>query len=90
MYTSLSDPFLRAIVTRDEPQSTRFHACERFDRCEVVPKTDRAVVYVNPMKISTENWKEYYAETKMQIERKEYPSSLVRLSKKEKVGWKKD
>ena len=29
VYTSLSDPFLRAIVTRDEPQSTRFHACER-------------------------------------------------------------
>ncbi|KAH7904819.1 beta-lactamase-like protein, partial [Hygrophoropsis aurantiaca] len=32
IYTRLSDPLLRSIVTRDEG-STRFHACERFARC---------------------------------------------------------
>jgi hypothetical protein len=35
IYTHIADPFLRSIVTRD-PLSTRFHACERFDRCEHV------------------------------------------------------
>ncbi|TFK37472.1 hypothetical protein BDQ12DRAFT_632488 [Crucibulum laeve] len=31
----LSDPFLKSIITQDGA-STRFHACERFDRCEWV------------------------------------------------------
>ena len=76
VYSRLSDPFLRGILTRD-PKSTRFHACERFDRCDVVPFNDRSVVYINPMKISTMNWNEYYAATKMQLGGKDYPSSLV-------------
>ncbi|KAH7921615.1 hypothetical protein BV22DRAFT_1132123 [Leucogyrophana mollusca] len=35
IYTHTSDPFLRAVVTRDE-HATRFHACERFARCAYV------------------------------------------------------
>jgi hypothetical protein len=35
VYTHISDPFLRALVTRDAT-STRFHACERFERCSFV------------------------------------------------------
>ncbi|KIM77746.1 hypothetical protein PILCRDRAFT_825184 [Piloderma croceum F 1598] len=35
IYRHISDPFLRALVTCD-PSSTRFHACERFCRCEYV------------------------------------------------------
>ena len=35
MYNNISDPFLKRIITSD-PASTRFHACERFNRCEHV------------------------------------------------------
>ena len=35
VYTHISDPFLRVLVTRDST-STRFHACERFERCSFV------------------------------------------------------
>ena len=35
MYNNISDPFLKRIITSDAA-STRFHACERFNRCEHV------------------------------------------------------
>ncbi|EPT05368.1 hypothetical protein FOMPIDRAFT_1111639 [Fomitopsis schrenkii] len=35
VYNNISDPFLRRIITSDAA-STRFHACERFSRCEHV------------------------------------------------------
>lgn len=34
-YRSISDPLLRSLCTSDS-SSTRFHACERFDRCHAV------------------------------------------------------
>jgi hypothetical protein len=36
VYTSLSNPFLQSIFTTDHTAS-RFHACERFNRCESAP-----------------------------------------------------
>jgi DNA cross-link repair 1C protein len=39
VYTHISDPFLRSIITLDA-SSTRFHACERFNRCEHVDTDD--------------------------------------------------
>jgi DNA cross-link repair 1C protein len=35
IYTHISDRLLRTLVTND-PSTTRFHACERFCRCEYV------------------------------------------------------
>ncbi|KZT67300.1 hypothetical protein DAEQUDRAFT_751801 [Daedalea quercina L-15889] len=35
VYTNITDPFLKRIITTDAG-STRFHACERFSRCEHV------------------------------------------------------
>ncbi|RPD62596.1 hypothetical protein L226DRAFT_551522 [Lentinus tigrinus ALCF2SS1-7] len=68
------DPFLRAIITRDET-ITRFHACERFERCEQVrvngreshtPSGDR-VVYVNPVNMDVASWQRYIADTAEQL-----------------------
>ncbi|KAL0946208.1 hypothetical protein HGRIS_012467 [Hohenbuehelia grisea] len=82
VYTRLSDPLLREIVTREET-TTRFHACERFERCEQVDveeipfggrryhncisKTGNRVVYVNPVTMSSENWALYLADTKAKL-----------------------
>ncbi len=68
------DPFLRSIITRDETM-TRFHACERFERCEQVRVNGREshtpsgdhVVYVNPVNMSVANWQRYIAETAEQL-----------------------
>ncbi|KAF9264590.1 hypothetical protein L218DRAFT_958303 [Marasmius fiardii PR-910] len=35
LYTHINDPSLKNLYTSD-PESTRFHACERFSRCHVV------------------------------------------------------
>lgn len=35
VYNNISDPFMKRIITSDAA-STRFHACERFHRCEYV------------------------------------------------------
>ncbi|EMD40185.1 hypothetical protein CERSUDRAFT_122252 [Gelatoporia subvermispora B] len=41
VYSNISgDPFLRSVITRDAG-STRFHACERFDRCQFVKVDDQ-------------------------------------------------
>ncbi|KAI0309278.1 hypothetical protein OF83DRAFT_87503 [Amylostereum chailletii] len=74
---SLSD-----IIT-DDPASTRFHACERFARCEHAPAPSRAfntdgstttttkngypVVYINPVTFGKPKWKEYLDHTESQI-----------------------
>ncbi|TCD62352.1 hypothetical protein EIP91_006981 [Steccherinum ochraceum] len=71
IYTRLkSEPFLNSIVTAD-PASTRFHACERFDRCDEVAvegrqaytSKKRHVVYVNPVTMGKEKWAAYVRET---------------------------
>ncbi|KAJ7926200.1 beta-lactamase-like protein [Mycena leptocephala] len=80
IYTNISDPVLRALGTRDEAAS-RFHACERFDRCDYVAAVDshRAstglsrkgtrVVYVNPVTMDAARWGTYLQETKLAIGR---------------------
>ncbi|KAG2144200.1 beta-lactamase-like protein, partial [Suillus clintonianus] len=72
VYTHISDPFLRTLVTRDAT-ITRFHACERYERCSFVdvPKFDfknesaprsiegKKVVYVNPVTMGCAQWEGY-------------------------------
>lgn len=94
VYSHVSgDPFLRSIITRDAA-STRFHACERFDRCEYVdaPREDpssakaapsinasaRHVVYVNPVTMGLAAWELYQEETKSKLARGETVNILVR------------
>ncbi|KAJ7620985.1 beta-lactamase-like protein [Roridomyces roridus] len=88
VYTNISDPVLRAIGTRDEA-STRFHACERFERCDHVavadphrPTTSRSrkgdhLVYVNPVTMDTTSWESYLQETKLRIAGGETIHSLL-------------
>ncbi|KAL5482499.1 hypothetical protein ACEPAI_9093 [Sanghuangporus weigelae] len=76
VYSNLSDGYLRALVTQDI-KSTRFHACERFSRCDLVRNEDPCVVYINPVNISAENWALYLAKTKAQLERGEWQSLLL-------------
>jgi len=70
---------MRLIVTRD-PASTRFHACERFDRCDhvlvdnehgrfenAISRRGKRVIYVNPVTMGKMNWKLYFEETKQRL-----------------------
>ncbi|KAJ6604896.1 hypothetical protein B0H10DRAFT_1720884, partial [Mycena sp. CBHHK59/15] len=88
IYTHISDPLLRAIGTRD-PAATRFHACERFDRCEFVAVADphrpstspsrrgKRVVYVNPVAMDAAKWVGYIQDTKLRIARGELVTNLL-------------
>ncbi|KLO11494.1 hypothetical protein SCHPADRAFT_891560 [Schizopora paradoxa] len=77
VYTSLTeDPFLKAIVTKERGK-TRFHACERFSRCDEVKHDDPSVVYVNMVNIDCEKWKQYRDQTKAQIELGNFPTFLL-------------
>ncbi|KAH8114435.1 hypothetical protein DFH11DRAFT_1688950 [Phellopilus nigrolimitatus] len=76
VYTNLSDPELRALVTRDF-KSTRFHACERFDRCGLVRYDDPGVVYINPVNLSCTNWELYLEKTRAQLGRGDLPMHLL-------------
>ena len=60
--------------------STRFHACERFDRCEAVERLGRSVVYVNPVPMGSEDWGQYLDATKEKLRSGEQVTSLVRRS----------
>ncbi|KAI0754799.1 hypothetical protein C8Q80DRAFT_1141172 [Daedaleopsis nitida] len=71
VYTNITgDPFLQSIITRDE-SLTRFHACERFERCDHVRVNGREshtpngnhVVYVNPVNMDVASWERYLADT---------------------------
>ncbi|KAG7447100.1 uncharacterized protein BT62DRAFT_993446 [Guyanagaster necrorhizus] len=78
IYSHLAnEPLLRSIGTRDAG-STRFHACERFERCEYVDvpanrphatsTNGNLVVYINP--VSTMNkgqWSAYQHNTRLRI-----------------------
>ncbi|KAM6497508.1 hypothetical protein JOM56_007981, partial [Amanita muscaria] len=80
VYQRVSDPFLRSIVTLDA-NSTRFHACERFHRCDhvavdaepdeydvlVKSKKGHRVVYINPVTMAIESWNIYLEDTKKAI-----------------------
>ena len=78
IYHLLSDTFLAYIVTLDSA-STRFHACERFNRCSFVAVEDdpghlnatstkgKRVVYVNPVNMDIDKWEEYMEDTKARL-----------------------
>ncbi|KAF8191441.1 beta-lactamase-like protein [Mycena galopus ATCC 62051] len=80
VYTNISDPALRSLGTRDDAAS-RFHACERFDRCDYVAAVDshrastglsrkgKYLVYVNPVTMDAARWGTYLQETKLAIGR---------------------
>ncbi|PIL22723.1 hypothetical protein GSI_15416 [Ganoderma sinense ZZ0214-1] len=77
VYAHISgDPFLQSIITKDE-SSTRFHACERFERCEHVRVNGREshtpsghhVVYVNPVNMDIQTWQRYLEETREQLQK---------------------
>ncbi|GJJ13465.1 hypothetical protein Clacol_007719 [Clathrus columnatus] len=70
------DHFLRALLTCD-PDVTRFHACERFNRCELVGAGPSDVVYVNPVTLSRSKWQAYYAKTIASFERGEHVNNLL-------------
>ncbi|KAG1818539.1 uncharacterized protein BJ212DRAFT_1479545 [Suillus subaureus] len=80
VYTHISDPFLRTLVTRDAT-STRFHACERLERCSFVnvPSFDfkndlaprsiegKKVVYVNPVTMGCARWEGYRMDVRRRL-----------------------
>ncbi|KAM6497507.1 Beta-lactamase-like protein [Amanita muscaria] len=80
VYQRVSDSLIRSIVTLDEG-STRFHACERFHRCDYVAidtepneydvliksKKGHRVVYVDPVPMAVESWNIYLEDTKKAI-----------------------
>ena len=78
-------PFLRTIVTRDE-KSTRFHACERFNRCDHVNVKGRNshtdygahVVYINPVTMGALSWQSYVSETSKLLRGGQEVNNLVR------------
>ncbi|KAI6044737.1 beta-lactamase-like protein [Pisolithus marmoratus] len=92
IYTHTSDPLMRALGTRD-PSSTRFHACERFDRCSFVDvpphecgverittplsMEGKRVVYVDPVTMGSAQWDRYKAEIKRHLLRGENVDSLL-------------
>src|SRR5258708_1785797 len=64
IYTNLTDPFLRSLITVDASKS-RFHACERFNRCPNASRDD--VVYINPVTICKSKWDQYLALTESKL-----------------------
>jgi len=89
IFQRISDPFLRAITTRDP--STRFHACERFHRCEYVAMDNgpgeysnamsqmgKRVVYVNPVTMGNVSWTLYLQNMKERVLSGEVINNLVR------------
>ncbi|KAH9980740.1 hypothetical protein BJV74DRAFT_85576 [Russula compacta] len=64
IYSHLTDPFLRSLITPDASK-TRFHACERFDRCTHANRDD--VVYINPVTMSKSKWDQYLALTESKL-----------------------
>jgi len=78
IYSHLAHEGLSRIITQDM-SSTRFHACERFDRCEEVKRLGKSVVYVNPVSMGSEDWGQYLDATKDKLKYGEEVKSLVRF-----------
>ncbi|KAF9784697.1 beta-lactamase-like protein [Thelephora terrestris] len=76
IYSHLSHEGLLRITTR-EMSSTRFHACERFDRCEVVERSAKTVVYVNPVPMGSGDWSRYLDATREKLHYGEDVTSLL-------------
>ncbi|EKM81504.1 hypothetical protein AGABI1DRAFT_69756 [Agaricus bisporus var. burnettii JB137-S8] len=78
IYQNISDPYMRLIVTRD-PGCTRFHACERFDRCDHVlvdnddefenstSRLGKRVIYINPVTMESASWDLYFQVVKQAL-----------------------
>lgn len=79
VYSHLSHKELSRIITQDM-SSTRFHACERFDRCEEVERLGKSVVYVNPVSMGSKDWDQYLDATREKLKYGEEVTSLVRCS----------
>ncbi|KAK0497910.1 beta-lactamase-like protein [Armillaria luteobubalina] len=88
IYSHLAnEPLLRLISTHDAG-STRFHACERFERCEYVdvpancPRatstSGNQVVYINPVStMNEEQWAAYQHNTRLRIVEQEEPVTCL-------------
>ncbi|THV06456.1 hypothetical protein K435DRAFT_743497 [Dendrothele bispora CBS 962.96] len=77
------DPLLSSLGTQDETES-RFHSCERFERCSRVAVDDLEVVYINPVSSMTpQGWEAYLEATEKRIrdDPKRVTSLLVPLSR---------
>jgi len=66
---------LRSLITLDASK-TRFHACERFNRCPQARKN--AVVYINPVTMSKSKWDQYLALTESKLRGAQPLTVLVR------------
>ena len=75
VYSHIADPFLRSVITLD-PSKTRFHACERFNRCPQASAHD--VVYVNPVTIGKVKWEQYRLLTESKLRSEQPVTVLVR------------
>ena len=73
-----------------DASATRFHACERFHRCQHVAadaprssdmpslsRTGKHIVYVNPVNMGTDNWDNYLRDTKERLRTRETVNTLV-------------
>lgn len=76
LYTSISEPIFKDILTTD-PSATRFHACERFNRCDEVPHEAQEVVYVNPQDMPLTAWQKYHSDTMNGLAQGVRPTYLV-------------
>ncbi|KAJ8693504.1 hypothetical protein PTI98_008491 [Pleurotus ostreatus] len=78
IYSRLSDASLASIFTR-ELGATRFHACERFDRCSEVSVNGakHQIVYINPVSMDKHSWEAYQVETRSRIESGERVDCLL-------------
>jgi len=68
------------MLATDDAGSTRFHACERFDRCSYVAVENngmdynnatsvkgKRVIYINPVNMDDGRWQDYMEETKERL-----------------------
>ncbi|KAH7101295.1 hypothetical protein BKA62DRAFT_192624 [Auriculariales sp. MPI-PUGE-AT-0066] len=78
IFMRASDPFLKSLVSL-QPDVSRFHACERHDRCSSInfpPKTE-SVVYVNPVDMTVERWETYQMDVQRRLKGGEALTNLV-------------
>ncbi|KAF8516335.1 beta-lactamase-like protein, partial [Hysterangium stoloniferum] len=76
IYTGISDPSLHSVLTRNST-STRFHACERWNRCDQVEHGTYGVVYVNPVTLSRSKWDLYFEKTLTSLQSGELVTNLL-------------
>jgi hypothetical protein len=75
VYSHIADPYMRSLITLDASK-TRFHACERFNRCPHASADD--VVYINPVTIGKVKWEQYCHLTESKLRSAQPVTVLVR------------